>query len=262
MNHELTKELAQYNKYRLEPGNELGIHPQEITYIEKLRESIEKIPPGVSFEWYESLLYFGPGQNDPLFPWLAEYATLDQMKWFLTQEVAGEAGFDDLVAMTQVKMLTQVKLEMANNYWDEMGNGREEAMHGKLLERAVQHFGIVPSIETTVSEALQLTNLMTGLAANRRYAYQSLGALGAIEMTAPGRVSLVDKGLLRLGVPSKIRTYFTVHATLDIKHSEAWNREVIKPLSGTRMREIAEGAYLRLWCGKKCFERYRQEFNI
>ena len=29
---------------------------------------------------------------------------LAEMKWFLTQEVAGEAGFDDLTALTQVRL--------------------------------------------------------------------------------------------------------------------------------------------------------------
>ena len=51
---------------------------------------------------------------------------MDQMRWFLTQEVAGEAGFDDLAALTQVKMPQQAKLEIARNYWDEMGRGNPE----------------------------------------------------------------------------------------------------------------------------------------
>ena len=44
------------------------------------------------------------GQGDPLFPWLAEKAGADQLRWFFEQEAAGEAGFDDLVAYTQVKL--------------------------------------------------------------------------------------------------------------------------------------------------------------
>jgi hypothetical protein len=54
--------------------------------------------------WFEALKYDGPGQNDSLFPWLAESAPLQAMRWFLRQEVAGEAGFDDLVALTQIKL--------------------------------------------------------------------------------------------------------------------------------------------------------------
>ena len=46
----------------------------------------------------------GPGQGDPLFPWLATSANLEQMTWFVLQEVAGEAGFEDLLALTQIKV--------------------------------------------------------------------------------------------------------------------------------------------------------------
>ena len=71
----------------------------------------------------------GPGQGDRLFDWLATAATLDDMKWFLTQEAAGEAGFDDLVAYSQIKVpVAQAKLELARNYWDEMGRGNEGGM--------------------------------------------------------------------------------------------------------------------------------------
>ena len=67
-------------------------------------------------QWFVALRETGPGQNDPLFPWLALDASLDQMRWFLTQEVAGEAGFDDLVALTQVKLPERAKLELGRNY--------------------------------------------------------------------------------------------------------------------------------------------------
>ena len=83
-------------------------------------------------DWFEELRETGPGQGDPLFPWIAEVATREEMLWFLTQEVAGEAGFDDLLAITQVKMPVTAKLEMARNYWDEMGRGKDTAMHGPL----------------------------------------------------------------------------------------------------------------------------------
>ena len=76
--------------------------------------------------WFEALKERGPGQGDPLFPWLASTADLKQMRWFLTQEIAGEAGFDDLVALTQVRLPVRPKLEMASNYWDEMGRGHEK----------------------------------------------------------------------------------------------------------------------------------------
>jgi heme oxygenase-like protein len=215
--------------------------------------------------WFEELREIGPGQGDPLFPWLARSATLQEMKWFLAQEVAGEAGFDDLLALTQIKMPVQAKLELARNYWDEMGRGRATAMHGPLLSDLARAMDVRADPEKTVWESLALANLMVALALDRRYAYHSIGALGAIELTAPGRVAQVDRGLARLGIPRAARRYFTLHATLDLKHSEAWNREVLRPLVEREPRAaqaIAEGALMRLRAGARCFERYREELGL
>ena len=215
--------------------------------------------------WFEELDRTGPGQNDPLFPWLAETATRDEMRWFLTQEVAGEAGFEDLAAITQVRMPQGPKLEIARNYWDEMGRGNPKGMHGPMLEMLAHRLGLTPEIETTVWESLALANTMAGLAASRRYAYQSMGALGDIEQTAPGRAALVALGLKRLGGPASDRHYFDLHSVLDVKHSAAWNSEALHPLVAENpdfAPAIAEGALMRLECGAACFRRYRQELGL
>ena len=216
-------------------------------------------------EWFEDLKINGPGQQDELFPWLSDRSTLPEIKWFLTQEVAGEAGFDDLTALTQVKLPTSPKLELARNYWDEMGRGNPKAMHGPLLENLARHLQLQPRLETTVTEALALANTMAGLAANRRYAYHSVGALGVIEMTAPGRSAATSAGLKRLGIKAGDRHYFALHAVLDVKHSLAWNSHAIMPLVMADPRAapaIAEGALMRLQCGARCFDRYRKHFNF
>jgi len=148
---------------------------------------------------------------------------------------------------------------------DEMERGNSEAQHGLLLSRIAKDLQLFPTLQTTVWESLALANVMTALAANRRYAYLSIGALGVIEMTAPARVACVNEGLKRLGVPSPARRYFMLHATLDIRHSENWNKEVIGPLITTEPRTarlIAEGALIRLILGAQCFERYRLEYRI
>ena len=210
--------------------------------------------------WFEALEQDGPGQGDALFPWLAEHASMDEMRWFLTQEVAGEAGFDDLAALTQVKLSQRAKLEIARNYWDEMGRGNAKGMHGPMLEVIAERLGLHPDLASTVSESLALANTMAGLACNRRYAYHSVGALGVIEQTAPSRAILVAAGLKRLGVPPEDRHYFDLHAVLDVKHSLAWNAEALHPLVAADPAvapAIAEGALMRLEAGAACFQRYR-----
>ena len=211
--------------------------------------------------WFEGLQEDGPGQGDALFPWLADEAPLEALRWYLTQEAAGEAGFDDLVALTQVKMPAQAKLELARNYWDEMGRGNAKGMHGPMLDAVVEALELAPAIETTLWQSLALANAMTGMAATRRYAWHSVGALGVIELTAPWRSACVAKGLRRLGYGDRVRRYFDLHAVLDVKHSEDWNREALRPLVAedpARATAIAEGALIRLECGARCFSAYRQ----
>jgi hypothetical protein len=274
--------LTHYNTRRFQPrlpdeasagelARERIVAAAEIDFVEALRTEIapltNRVPddPDGFLKWFERLKETGPGQGDPLFPWLATSASVEQMRWFLLQEVAGEAGFEDLLAMTQVKMPVRPKLEMARNFWDEMGRGREKGMHGPMLERLAGYCELSPTPETVVPESLALGNTMIALAHHRRYAYHSVGALGVIEMTAPTRAGYVDKGLRRLGIPAKKRHYFALHAVLDVKHSEEWNREVVGPLVAEdprRARAIAEGAVMRLWHGARTFERYRREFGF
>lgn len=269
--------LARWNRQRMVPhfpaedwrerlesdGHMLRLEGE---FLESLREGVRadaaQAPtnPAAFVEWFENLKEAGPGQGDPLFPWLAEEAGRDELRWFFEQEAAGEAGFDDLVAYTQVKLPIPAKLELARNYWDEMGRGNAKGMHGPMLQVLVDALAVRPAIETTVGESLALANAMTAMATCRRYAWHSVGALGVIELTAPGRAAQVAKGLRRIGLSGKERHYFDLHAVLDVKHSEAWNREALYPVVKEEPRRaiaIAEGALIRLACGARCFDRYR-----
>jgi len=239
-------------------------------YLEALRTAVRPAASASAGDmahfvaWFEALAHTGPGQQHPLFDWLAQEATLAQMRWFLTQEAAGEAGFEDLLAYTQVKLPPGPKLECARNFWDEMGHGKQSAMHGQMLDSMVRELDLHPAIDTTVWESLALANTMVGLATTRRYAYHAIGALGVIELTAPGRVGQVSAGMRRLGLSGRARAYFDLHAALDVSHARAWIREVIRPLVEADPgcgQFIAEGALMRLVCGERCFERYGRELR-
>jgi hypothetical protein len=269
--------LARWNRRRLSVAVPSGdwlaqlhesqrMHLLEGAFIEAFRDHIAPLVldvptnPDAFIEWFEDLKDSGPGQWDPLFAWLASDAHLEQMKWFLTQEAAGEAGFDDLVAMTQVKLPTRAKMELARNFWDEMGRGNEGGMHGPMLDRTVRGLRLKPTIDATLWQSLCLANTLTAFATTRRYTYQSIGALGVVELTAPTRVGAIAEGLARLGCSPEQRKYFTLHANLDVEHSRGWNGEALAPLvteSPECARYIAEGALMRLICGEQCFETYR-----
>ncbi len=268
--------LARWNRRRLavqvphadwqsQMMEDQGMLRLEGAFVEAFRDHVAPLitdvpsDPAGFIAWFEDLKDSGPGQWDPLFAWLETEASLDQMKWFLTQEAAGEAGFDDLVAMTQVKLPARPKMELARNYWDEMGRGSPAGMHGPMLDRTVEGLGLHPTIDGTLWQSLCLANLMTALATTRRYTYQSVGALGVVELTAPSRVACVDAGLKRLGRAPDQRKYFALHAHLDVEHSAAWNAEALVPLvteTSRAARFLAEGAVMRLICGEQCFSAY------
>jgi hypothetical protein len=282
LNDTFQQRLARWNRERLAPQFPSAEWQQRIAsdatmlrleggFVEELRQdaiaeaAAAPTDPDGFIAWFEGLKATGPGQGDALFPWLAEHATRDELRWFLQQEAAGEAGFDDLVAMTQVKLPTKPKMELARNYWDEMGRGNEKGMHGPMLNGLVDTLALEPEIETTVWESLALANAMSAMASARRYAWHSVGALGVIELTAPGRSAATAEGLKRVGLSERERRYFSLHAVLDVKHSEDWNREAIRPAveeDPRRATAMAEGALMRLKCGERCFARYREHFGI
>ena len=279
LSDEMQQQLARWNRDRLAPrfpdadwrgvvrddsemlelqGRFLELLRQEVTG----RAAMVPSDPGAFVAWFEQLEQTGPGQHDPLFAWIEQEASLEQMRWYLRQEAAGEAGFDDLTASTQVKLPARIKLELARNYWDEMGRGNAKGMHGPMLQRLIEALKLEPLIEDTVSESLALANAMTAMATRRDYAWHSLGALGVIELTAPRRSAAVAAGLKRLGLSARDRLYFDLHAVLDVKHSASWNAEALEPaVAGDPRRAgaIAEGALMRLECGARCFERYRRD---
>ncbi|NNM75364.1 iron-containing redox enzyme family protein [Sphingomonas sp. ID1715] len=278
LNNAFQRTLAKWNRERLAPGfpdedwrrgfdRQMQMLRLEGAFLDELRAEVQDDLADVPEQadafvaWFEALQDKGPGQNHPLFSWLAETATEGQMRWFLTQEAAGEAGFDDLVAMTQVKLPHGPKLELAENYWDEMGRGQYRGIHGLLLTELVETMQIKPDIDTTVWESLALANAMTAMASTRRYAWLSVGALGVVELTAPWRCEYVSAGLKRLGYGQRERLYYDLHAKIDIKHSEGWNNNALKPLveeDPRRARFIAEGALIRMRCAERCFERYSE----
>lgn len=275
------QKLARFNAIRTAPAtpspdwqadidDEHAHRHAEGQFLEALRREVAPMLPDPTFDtehfiaWFEALAERGPGQHHALFDWLAGHATRDQVRLFLAQEAAGEAGFEDLLAYTMVKLPEQAKLECARNFWDEMGHGRHAAMHGPMLARVVSDLDLHPAIDATVWDSLALNNTMVGLATTRRYAYQSIGALGAIELTAPERARKVVLGMKRLGVQPRTRAYFELHAVLDVAHARSWIAEVIRPLIEATpgcAPFIAEGALMRLVCGARCYARYQLEFQ-
>jgi pyrroloquinoline quinone (PQQ) biosynthesis protein C len=165
-----------------------------------------------------------------VYKWLANDAEWPEMVRFLALEGGPDAGFDDLVAACQVGLSGAPKMELAVNYWDEMGNGDPSAVHTTLHDQLVEAIGMprIPVTEQPVS-ALARTALGGLLATNRWLQPEMLGALGLIELQAGPRCRLVLNGFERCGAPAAAYPFYEVHAEVDPRHGKDWLEKAIVP---------------------------------
>jgi hypothetical protein len=180
--------------------------------------------------WYKTTAFSHPLYEHDLYAFVASEATRSQLEWFFRMECAGEAAFDDLVALAQVGTRGEVKMEMASNYWDEMGRGKSHAVHTHLFHQLIQAFELqAPDASELPWQVLSGVNVMLWSCIPRRNAFRAQGALGAVELLAPQRCTRVVHGALRVGMKKKAVVYYGAHAIIDIGHAEGWLRHVIEP---------------------------------
>lgn len=196
--------------------------------------------------------------------YLAEEATLDEIALFFLAEELVDSRFDNLVALVQIGATGVSKLTMAENYWDEMGEGSLEGMHTRLFEHSAQYMRCrlaVQGISTSGlddMEVYQNANLVLMYGIQRHLAPRALAAMGLMEYSAPARFEAMVDGCTRLGVPSDVIRYQSVHVHVDAHHGSEWLDHVLVPLarhSRHALREIGMGALTRERVANAYYER-------
>jgi pyrroloquinoline quinone (PQQ) biosynthesis protein C len=195
-----------------------------------LTEAALPADPDAFAEWFKRAAFTHPLYEHPLYAYLAGEATREQLERFLRLEAAGEAAFDDLVALGQVGTRGEVKIEMGRNYWDELGNGKSHAVHTHLFHRLTDALGIeAPEADELPWQVLNGVNVMLWSCIPRRNAFRAQGTLGAVELLAPQRCTRLTTAAERVGIPKKAMIYYAAHAIVDIGHAEGWLDHVLKP---------------------------------
>ncbi len=197
--------------------------------------------------------------------WLAKQASWAELVDFLAIEGGPDGGFDDLVAACQIGLHGAAKLELAQNYWDEMGGGDPDAVHTTLHERLVQAVGMsqVPRHDLPV-EALERSALGGLLATNRWLQPEMLGALGLLELQAGPRCRLVLQAFDRLGAPAAAYPFYLEHAEVDPRHGRDWVDKAIAPLVAAHPEwgpRIVKGAWWRSAINLRFFEALRLQLS-
>jgi hypothetical protein len=164
--------------------------------------------------------------------WLAKTASWDEVVHFLALEGGPDGGFDDLVAQCQIGLTGSAKLELAQNYWDEMGNGVQERVHTVMHDDLVAAIGM-PRIprEEQPEQALERVALGGLFATNRWLQPEMIGALGLLELQAGPRCRMVLQAFDRLGAPAGAYPFYVEHAEVDPRHGKDWLDRAVGPLS-------------------------------
>ncbi len=124
-----------------------------------------------------------------VYRWVAKQASLDELRQFVAVEGGPDGGFDDLVALCQVGLSGAPKMEMARNYWDEMGNGSPSGVHTDLHQQMAAALHIPELARQCLPEPALARSALGGLLATNRWLQpEMVGALGLIELQAGPRV--------------------------------------------------------------------------
>ncbi len=190
-----------------------------------------------------------------VYRWLPAEAGHDEVVDFLSLEGGPDGGFDDLVAACQIGLDGEPKLELARNYWDEMGKGSPARVHSELHRKLQRALGLacLPR-ETQPVAALERSVLSGLLATNRRLQPEMLGALALVELQAGPRCRKVVAALERLGAGDDALDFYVEHATVDPRHGKDWVDNAVVPLEddprwgsgivrGARWRSIVNATF-------------------
>jgi hypothetical protein len=204
----------------------------EGAFLERLQEADARRPWDLPGDPSEALRAIQAADRVPaLYRWLADEATAHQVRAFLELEGGPDGGFDDLVAHCQVGVAGPAKVELARNYWDEMGGGDPARVHTELHRSMAASLGLRHRPRTELPVAcLDRMLLGTTLATNRWFQPEMIGALGLIELQAGPRCRLVVAALRRIGAPAEALPFYEEHARVDPGHGRAWLDQVVGPL--------------------------------
>lgn len=260
----LHRALARWNERRLraeqptrrwrdEIEDDLRMRSLEGEWIEAERAALSPWTRGLprtsaSFlRWFEALGLDGDVDHEAMPDLPAGHPTLDEVRWWMRQELAACSGIDALVTLLRLRLPDLPELAR-------LAAGRERLLHlGRRM--GVESEGV-----RAVWESLAVANLDVAFALSRRYAWHAVGALGAVAMTAADRTERLVRALRPLG--------FDVDgADLPGEHAGSARllRAVLIPIieeDPARIAFVAEGAVLRLRAGVRCDRRYRSELDL
>jgi hypothetical protein len=198
-------------------------------------------------EWFVEVA--AENEYQDLCDYLRNDASLLDIALLVLAEDKVDGRFDDLMSIAQIGTSGLPKMTIAKNYWDEMGDGEDAAVHTTMFNKTAQWMRaevIEPSgfdlggLEFAEAYANACELLMYNL--RRKYILRGLAGIGLLETSAPARFAATVDGCHRLGVPEYVSRYQEVHAHVDQEHSREWIEGVFTPIAEKNPDVIPEFA--------------------
>lgn len=231
---------------------ESGVLENEMGMIRNDEINTYPATGGEYIQWMKRLISAHISSVHPLYnQYLAHEANKEDIAFFLAQETNLDPRFDDILAMLQIGLHGMQKMELACNYFDEMGNGDIKNVHTVLFSKALNELHIDSDYikSNMLLEAQVSGNISACLAMSRRHYYKAIGYFGVTEYLAPRRFKHVVAAWERNGLSSPGIAYHELHIRIDAEHANGWMNNVIAPLIASDPAigfEVAMGALIRL----------------
>lgn len=196
------------------------------------------------------------GHNHPVFDFMKNEASRSQIIKYFTTDYALNMRFYDLIVLSLVGIDEDVRMEVAHNFWDEMGQGNPARTHVRLYRDLLDYLKIEDTpgrfVDALGWEGLSGYNMLLYFAFNRREYFRSIGALAITELSDPDQYAKLLTGCRRVGIGTdqpSVLDYYGEHVEVDALHGDGWIDNVIVPVLRRypgEARAVLEGAMMRL----------------
>jgi hypothetical protein len=217
--------------------------------------------------WLKAIIVNHPASRHRLYQnFLKDDATVDDFRFFMAQETNLDPRFDDILALMQVGTDGAEKMEIAGNYWDEMGNGTSGDVHTAMFAETLTAIGVDQDYVAAnlLSEARISGNLSAALSLSRRHYYKAVGFFAVTEYLVPRRFKCLTEGWRRNSLPEPGIRYHDLHIGIDAVHASGWFKNVVAPIvekNPETGREIANGAMMRLSSSLRYMDALMEHFD-
>jgi hypothetical protein len=213
-------------------------------------------------EYLRQYIKQNTGVNHNFFNFIEYSMSKEQFYEFLYFETIRNEVVDDEVALIIIGMQGEMKRTIAENLWDECGNGKIEDFHTYWLRRLLKETNMIDNFKEYRKNVPWFTKITSNsfnmLGTRSAYKYRAYGHFLMTESWVNPHFNAIIKGLNRVGIISEdIQVYFTKHYTLDPFHTEDMLKALekqIPTLTTEEVYEVLKGAHAAVQAGTTLYD--------